>query len=107
MPYDPVPPYDLEDLEAAPAQQSSSDNRGGEDGDGGGGGGGQQPENINNSYSSDNEIATKPNRHRAGKLTEKECCAYAFAYFLTSIVGVVLVVLIIAYFNYLARRGKK
>jgi hypothetical protein len=87
--YDPVPPYDLDDLEAGAAQpQPPASNRQANDGD-------QQAAA---------EVLTTPQDRRRGKLTEKECCAYAFAYFALSITGIVLVVLIIAWFNYLGRQ---
>jgi hypothetical protein len=85
MTYDPVPPYDLQDIEAA-ASSNPSDS---------------QPEDVQ--PASVITAVTEPSG-RAGKLTEKECCAYAFGYFLTSVIGLVLIVLIIAYFNYLTRK---
>ena len=88
--YDPVPPYDLDDIEAASAQSQPP------------------PANIRQANNDDQqpaaEVLTTPQDRRQGKLTEKECCAYAFAYFVTAITGVVLIVLIIAWFSYLGRK---
>jgi len=91
--YDPVPPYDLEDIEsqssapapALPTPPSSSQ---------------QEPSETNIL-----DPATTNNR-KPGDLTQRECCHYAFMYVATSIIGVVLMTWIIAYYSYLGSKAR-
>jgi hypothetical protein len=94
--YDPVPPYNLDDdVEATAAEpesqtpipSSSSPNQ-------------SDPVQLQSSETN----VVDPHRPRSDKLTERECCEYAFMYFATCILGLVLMTLIVAYFNYLGRK---
>jgi hypothetical protein len=101
QPYDPVPPYDLDDVEAnaesyhsqPPTQSNATTSNDVNDVDSHG----EENSNIvNGSLGRDNQ--------RPGKLTERECCDYAFLYFKTAVLGVVAVAFFIIWFAYLGRR---
>jgi hypothetical protein len=100
QPYDPVPPYDLDDVEANaadhPPQTNSSHLHLGDDvGEGGSGSG---------SNVVDPSQESRRGRGREGKLTERECCDYAFLYFKTVVLGLVLMTFFISLFSYLGRK---
>jgi hypothetical protein len=79
IPYDPVPPYDLEDVEASasagPSQQQDS---------------ADAPSNEEESAN-----VVELHKERPGRLTQRECCNYGLAYFISAIVGVIIIVAVI------------
>lgn len=100
-PYDPVPPYDLEDVEAT-AESTS------------------RPSNPPQLLHADDDVELHGEREsnvveprldrgrgRAGKLTERECCDYAFRYFKTVVAGIVMMTFFISLFTYLGKKGGK
>jgi hypothetical protein len=92
--YDPVPPYDLEDIEGtAEATQN--------------GGPSQPSQNLDDVPPSPPEhiVTTEPSHHRHGKLTERECCHFALFFFATAIFGLLMMTLIIA--KYASHRSCK
>lgn len=80
--YDPVPPYDLEDIEGQPDSNQNQQEAGPQD---------------------EVQVLTDPHRRREGKLTERECCEYAFRYFFLAVVGVVFTTIMV---TFLATRNK-
>lgn len=85
--YDPVPPYDTEDIEAGGrAPDLPADDAGG------------QVDIQLQSSPTPNEA--DPDRQRAGRITQRECCTYAFWYFFCSLVALVLIIWIIAFYSY-------
>lgn len=117
QPYDPVPPYDLDDVEANAASTHSTANlftpsQTNADDDGA----------NSTTYDAQHESGRGSNiidptqdrsdenaRHRTrggreGKLTERECCDYAFLYFKTVVLGVVMMTFFIGLFAYLGRK---
>jgi hypothetical protein len=79
--YDPVPPYDLDDIEAASGST-------------------QPPAGSAPTNDSDDEPQTanvvELHGERRGRLSQRECCNFAFAYFLTAVIGIIICVSIIA-----------
>lgn len=102
QPYDPVPPYDLDDIENGESRHSTQQ----VDGDVEEGVSVLQQEERGGGES--NIIESDDTRGRgggrAGRLTERECCDYAFLYFKTVVLGVVLVVFFVCLFSYLGRK---
>jgi hypothetical protein len=83
--YDPVPPYDLEDIEA---NRTVDPNNG---------------DQINEPEDETVEL-TESNVQMHGELTQQQCCCFGLSYFITAVVGVALIVLIIAHYNYLTSK---
>jgi hypothetical protein len=79
IPYDPVPPYDLEDIEASASTGPS------------------QPQQPVDTSSNENESGNVVDLHKEmpGRLTQRECCNYGLAYFITAVVGLIIIVAII------------
>ena len=90
--YDPVPPYDLNEIESNRGQELNN-------------------EDDINTPSNESTIQTQSRRERCGRcgrrgqISQRECCCIAFSYFLVSVIGVVLIVLIVAHYNYLTRKN--
>jgi hypothetical protein len=82
--YDPLPPYDVNDVESNRQQDSNGD------------------DHIN-PLSNETAIQTKCTCGRYDKISHRSCCRIAFAYFVISVIAIILVVLIIAHYNYLTR----
>lgn len=112
QPYDPVPPYDLDDVEANAASTHSTANLftlsqtnaddaeydvGNHEGSGS-----NIIDPIQNT--SDGHERHRKRGGREGKLTERECCDYAFLYFKTVVLGVVMMTFFISLFAYLGRK---
>lgn len=99
MVYDPVPPYDLDDdVEAnRPNRQQDTEDHD-RDGD---------RDNVDLLEIEDRDV-TKDNGcccvPRKGRLSEKQCCKYAFAYFAATLISLVLIVLIISHYAYLSQK---
>jgi hypothetical protein len=100
QPYDPVPPYDLDDVEANAESTSRPSN---------------PPQLLHTDddvelHSEHESNVVEPRlergRGRAGKLTERECCDYAFLYFKTAVAGIVMMTFFISLFAYLGKKGK-
>jgi hypothetical protein len=98
QPYDPVPPYDLDDVEANAESPHAA-----------------HPSNPPQLHTADdvehqgeggsNVVEPGSRGHqRLGKLTERECCDYAFLYFKTVVLGVVMMTFFISLFTYLGRK---
>lgn len=105
QPYDPVPPYDLDDVEAnaastysttlfTPSQTNADDDVG-------------QGSNIIDPTQDERRGREHRRGGREGKLTERECCDYAFLYFKTVVLGVVMMTFFICLFTYLGRKKGK
>lgn len=103
QPYDPVPPYDLDDVEANAADHLPSTHALPLDTTSG-------ANDVGEGGSGSNVVEPNAERRRGGgregKLTERECCDYAFLYFKTVVVGVVMMTFFISLFSYLGRKGK-
>jgi hypothetical protein len=80
--YDPLPPYDLNDIEASSAtpQPQDADTSA------------QVPENE--VQLGENVVELHEERH--GRMSQRECCRWAFLYFFTAIVALVIVIPIVA-----------
>jgi hypothetical protein len=76
IPYDPVPPYDLEDVEASASTAPS------------------QPQPAD-APSNEAEAGNVVELQRERRLSQRECCNYGLAYFITAVVGVIIIVSII------------
>jgi len=98
QPYDPVPPYDLDDIESnaesdhhPPTQPNTTSN---------------VPNEVDGQREGDSNVVdpSSTRDHRPGKLTERERCDYAFLYFKTVVAGIVLMTLGISFFSFLGRK---
>jgi hypothetical protein len=90
--YDPVPPYDAEDIESGSrVPDLEAENTTTSEGD------------IQLQTGPESNVAV-PDHQQSGRLTQRECCAYAFRYFACSLVALVLMIWIIAFYSY---KGKK
>jgi hypothetical protein len=100
--YDPLPPYDLEDVEATAGEprltsQSEDDPPIGD----------PSSSNSTNDASYEASDNIKPrNGNGAVKLSERECCLIGLTYVSVIVVGIVALVWIIAHYHYLAVSGK-
>jgi hypothetical protein len=98
QPYDPVPPYDLDDVEAAAADHTTQTQANTADL--------LSADDVGDRGEGSNVVEPRRGRGRGreGKLTEKECCDYAFMYFKTVVAGLVLITFFITWFSYLGRK---
>jgi hypothetical protein len=98
QPYDPVPPYDLDDIEANaesyhhPRTQPHTTSN--------------SPNDVDGQREEDSNVVDPSSRRkqRPVRMTQKECCDYSFLYLKTVVVGVVAITFFISLFNYLGRR---
>jgi hypothetical protein len=66
--YDPVPPYDLHDVEASSSEP--------------------QPTNTEND---EDENIIEVHEERPRRMTQQECCRFGLLYFLITVVGIIIV----------------
>ncbi|KAF2422638.1 hypothetical protein EJ08DRAFT_701593 [Tothia fuscella] len=79
--YEPLPPYDAEDIEAATASAPASQIE-------------AQERNPETERQQSNLVELQ--EERPGRLTQRECCQFAFLYFLTAVIGLIVIAAIIA-----------
>lgn len=81
--YEPLPPYDLNDIEATAEASRPQDN-------------GAPVNELPEIEVEDRHNVVEPNEER-GRMSQAECCRWAFLYFLTVIVALIIITSLITH----------